>query len=89
MKPEVPHFQVGDIIIDTLNGEIGVLLRRYNLYDADADLIDLEIYGHIMVWDIYWTGTKLYLFADGIQTYTEEGLVILLQSGVLAHYHNI
>ena len=85
-------FNVGDIVVDGINKEVGVLLRRYNLLNAppyiDAEeLIDNE--SIIMVWDIYWCGPALWPSDDRLQPYTEEGLEILLESEVLLHYKNI
>ena len=84
-------FNVGDIVVDGINKEVGVLLRRYNLLNAppyiDAEeLIDNE--SIIMVWDIYWCGPALWP-PERLQSYTEEGLEILLDSKVLTLYKNI
>jgi hypothetical protein len=84
-----PLFSVGDIIFDIINKDIGVLLRRYNLFDGGYYDIDPESLSIVMVWDIYWTGPDMWPGNDRLQTYTEEGLEILFDSGVLVHYKNI
>ena len=82
-------FNIGDIIIDKVNDEIGVLLRRYNLFEDDVySDEEREKYGVIMAWDIYWTGTTIWPF-ERLQTYTEEGLKILTENSTLKHIKNI
>jgi hypothetical protein len=80
-------FNIGDVVIDDLNKEVGVLLRRYNLFD-DLELDESIEYGITMVWEIYWTGPKLWPYDERVQVYTEEGLELMLDSGILVHYKN-
>jgi len=85
-------FNVGDIVVDSINKEVGVLLRRYNLLQMApyCEVNDEEVEdGEIIVWDIYWCGPALWPSDDRLQPYTEEGLEILLESEVLLHYKNI
>tara|TARA_R110002020_G_scaffold20213_1_gene69141 strand:- start:937 stop:1116 length:180 start_codon:yes stop_codon:yes gene_type:complete len=51
-----------------------------------ADETDLGI---IIVWDIFWCGPNWWNGMEAIQTYTEEGLEILFDSGVLIDFKNI
>jgi hypothetical protein len=85
-------FNVGDILYDLYNKDVGVLLRRYSLFDpTDPSLIGVERdeeLENILVWDIFWTGPSSWLLEPGIQTYTENGLKILLQTGNLKLYKN-
>ncbi len=76
LEEKQPHFKVGDIVIDTVNKDVGVLLRHYNLFENDYYGTDADAF--IMVWDIYWAGPD-----DHLQTYTESGLKILYASGAL------
>ena len=81
-----PHFEPGDIILDTINGDVGVLLRRYNLFEHGYyESVDVVI---TLVWDIYWTGPEVVPVGDHLQTYTEEGLILLYTSGVLNLFKN-
>ena len=94
------RLSVSDILIDSTNKEIGILLRRYNLYDffppiddlliSDEELKELgeEFNGNTIVWDIFWCGSALWP-NERRQSYTEEGLLLLLESGVLELYKNI
>lgn len=89
---ETIHLQSGNILIDPVNKEIGVLLRRYNLYDFfpyAEELFEEEIdfNGTTIVWDIFWCGPELWP-NENLQSYTEEGLLILIDSGVLQLYKN-
>jgi len=81
-----PHFEPGDIVLDTMNGDVGVLLRRYNLFEHGYYGSEDEVL--TMVWDIYWTGPELTPVGDHFQTYTEEGLTLLHTSGVLSLFKN-
>jgi|TARA_R110002012_G_scaffold129858_3_gene282343 hypothetical protein len=64
-------FIVGDILVDELNDEIGVLIRTYTLFDT------------LTVWDVHWTKTNFVFNDDKIHHYTEEGLQILIDEGTL------
>ena len=86
MYEQSPHFDPGDIVLDTMNSEVGVLLRRYNLFEHGYYGLDEDV--TTMVWDIYWTGPDLLPIGDHLQTYTEEGLYLLHTSGVLDLYKN-
>ena len=78
----------GDILIDHAAREIGVLVRRYNIFEEDDDLvlvmeeIDYEA-GVVWVWDIFWVGPGPWPL-DRLQTYTEEGLILLIETCVLS-----
>ena len=84
MPQSSPDYKVGDIIFDSLNKEIGVLLRRYNLFEEGYYGTDEEVV--TMVWDIFWSGPKMDANEERYQTYTEEGIDILFSSGVLELY---
>ncbi len=89
-KAAICPFNIGDIVLDTINNDIGVLLRRYSLFE-ELEFIKSdtpEEYLDVIVWDIFWTGANLWPFESGIQVYTEEGLEILSKSGALIHYKN-
>ena len=77
--------------MDPINKEIGVLLRRYNLYDDfpnDIPEIEEELGGSTIVWDIFWCGPGLWP-NEHVQSYTESGLILLMETGVLKLYKNI
>ena len=84
------QFSIGDIVYDHLNKDVGVLIRKYLLFEGIRALLDdpKEEIEDIMVWDIFWTGPNTWLFDSGIQTYTEDGLRILLEAGALELYKN-
>lgn len=76
---------MGDVVYDTLHRDVGVLLRRYDIFEHEWRSED-EGYGAVMVWDLYWTGPNVLPIHEHLQTYTEEGLEILFDSGVLLLY---
>ena len=83
-----PIFNVGDVVYDVVNRDVGVLLRRYNIFEEEwRD--EYEDCGIVIVWDLYWTGPNLLPAHDRMQTYTEEGLEIMFDSGALLLYKSI
>jgi|TARA_R100000008_G_C3429857_1_gene89094 hypothetical protein len=81
---ELFELEVGDILVDDVNKDVGVLLRSYYLFDDS----EADIYENVIVWDIYWTTYNFWPFDDPVQCYTEDGLRMLLKSGVLALHKN-
>ncbi len=84
MSEKCRPYKVSDLIIDLFNKDIGLLIRRYNLfeeghYKREDDVIT-------MVWDIYWIGPSIESDDENLQTYTEEGIDLLFESGVFALY---
>ncbi len=78
-------FKAGDVLIDHINGDVGVLIRSYLLFDET----EADIYENIIVWDIYWTTTYEWPFDEHMHCYTEDGLSILVNSGVLSLHKSI
>jgi len=78
-------FNVGDALVDNINGDIGILIRSYMLFDET----EADRYENIKVWDIYWTTTYEWPFDEHIHCYTEDGLLILVNSGVLLLHKSI
>tara|TARA_R100000152_G_C6690388_1_gene122144 strand:- start:215 stop:472 length:258 start_codon:yes stop_codon:yes gene_type:complete len=66
----------GDIVIDIITGDVGLLLRRYSLIgDEEAEL---NVWG----WEIYWAGPDVANVAvSRYQPYTEEGILNLIKTG--------
>ncbi len=85
-------FSKGDILIDEPNKEIGILLDRYDLFQAwscvDSELHEYVEDGPVWVWDIFWVGSGAWLI-DRIQIYTEDGLTALVSACILTHIKNI
>ena len=72
-------FSPGDMIIHTLDNEIGVLIDRYDVLDSDEH--------PLWAWNIWWMGTDAHTPRQ-CHAYTEEGLFILIDEGLFAHYKN-
>jgi|TARA_R110000824_G_scaffold40702_1_gene121754 hypothetical protein len=76
----------GDIIVDEITGDIGLLLGRYDvlcgIYNRDAYEED-EI--EIWAWDILWTGPETES-TNRYQPYTENGLVHMIKDGSYLHF---
>jgi hypothetical protein len=68
------HIQVGDILIDDYNDEIGVLIRQYVLLDK------------LKVWDVHWTKRNDNINEHKVHHYEEDSLKILINEGTLRHF---
>ena len=84
---ELIPLKSGDILIDHAAKEVGVLVRRYNIFEEDDDLVavieEIDYDASVVwVWDIFWVGPGPWPL-DRLQTYTEEGLLLLLETCVL------
>ena len=78
--------KVGDVIIDSDRGEIGLLVQRYDVLEytpmisADFATPDCVIWA----WEILWTGTGSDI-NNRYQPYTEDGLVNMILSGTFEY----
>ena len=73
---------VGDIIVDLVSGEAGILISRYLLTDCGpGDPLAL------WAWDVYWVG-KTITVSSRLQTWTEYGLTIVIKAGTFVQYKN-
>ena len=71
--------QVGDIVLDRVSGEIGLLTRRW-LILPDHTMTTPEEYDNINLWawDVYWTGGDK--DAKRCVPYTEGGLCNMIRA---------
>ena len=78
-------FKIGDIIVDTLTQEIGLLVERYDVFEDYWDEIDDygdDDMGPIWAWQILWSGSKTPTTkTNRYSAYTEVGLVSLVNEG--------
>jgi hypothetical protein len=73
---------IGDVIIDSVSGDVGLLMRRYSLTKEES--VD---YLSLWVWDIYWIGSAIEK-SDRIHMWTEYGLINIIKAGTFMHYKN-
>jgi hypothetical protein len=71
------ELKVGDVIIDTVTKESGVLVRRVNLFEDASD----PPYPPICAWEILWAGKAVDLKLGRKQSYTENGLINMIIEG--------
>lgn len=71
------ELKTGDVVIDTVTKETGVLVRRVNLFE-DADD---PPYPPLCAWEILWSGKAVDLKLGRKQSYTENGLVNMIIEG--------
>lgn len=67
----------GDVIIDMITKETGVLIRRVDLFE-DADD---PPYPPLCAWEILWSGQAVDLKLGRKQSYTENGLINMIIEG--------
>lgn len=73
-------FAPGDIVIDTITEEIGLLIERFDILEhADEHLRD-----RVFAWEIVWTG-RLTSADNRYMPYTENGLTRCIKDGMLIH----
>tara|TARA_Y100000592_G_scaffold98756_1_gene172693 strand:+ start:1353 stop:1595 length:243 start_codon:yes stop_codon:yes gene_type:complete len=71
------NINVGDIVIDHINDEIGIIIKTDFLFNR------------LKIWEVHWTRSNNIQFDDNIHHYTEEGLQILIGTGALVHHPGI
>lgn len=69
-EPEIV-LKTGQIVVDTVSGDIGLLLSRFNIFDDEEY--------PIWAWDILWSGPAT-TEGNRRSPYTESGLFGLLKN---------
>ena len=64
----------GDVVVDTISKETGILLRRVDLFEHTAD----PQYPALNAWEILWSGKSNTPQSGRLQTYTEEGILNMI-----------
>ena len=67
----------GDVVVDIVSKETGILLRRVNLFEHTTD----PEYPALNAWEILWSGKVITPAAGRLQTYTEKGLINMITEG--------
>jgi len=75
--------KVGDIIVDKISGEAGLLVERYLLTNKGSD-DPIALWA----WNVYWIGKHIDR-ESRLQTWTEYGLTNVIKAGTFSHYTNI
>ena len=76
---------VGDIVVDPVSCEIGLLMKLVPLLDESYTINKMP---NINAWEIWWTGKIINNSNIRTQTYTENGLINMIREGLLIHYKN-
>ena len=74
---DIVVLSVGDIVHNVKNGDVGLLLDQGIETGASGQGMF-----QIVVWRIYW-------ILEGDTTYTEEGIMNMVDTGYLVQYKNI
>ena len=80
------ELSVGDVIIDTKSGEIGLLLHRYDVLEY-TPMVTPDLYNPeyvIWAWEILWTGPGSDE-SNRYQPYTEVGLQNMITAGTFEY----
>ena len=76
----------GDIVYDSVSRETGLLLYRHDVLTNVERSDGFEVWA----WVILWTGSNIKVKESILrkQTYTENGLLNMIQCGRIIHYKN-
>ena len=74
--------ETGDIIVDTVTKETGLLVSSYNIFEHTNS----PIYPPLRAWEIIWAGTKVQ--GNKIQAFTEESIHNMITEGALTLIKN-
>jgi hypothetical protein len=84
---DIVNLEPGGVIIDHKTGEVGLLMRRYDIVEHIPLSLDM-IYDHdddgLWAWEILWTGSE----ADKNNRYfpyTESGLLNMIRTGTFEY----
>ena len=72
----------GDIIIDIVTKETGLLVKQYDIFEHTSN----PIYPPLPAWEIMWSGKNVK--GHGLQAFTEEGLINMIRAGSLTLVKN-
>lgn len=73
------HLDVGDVVVDSITNESGVLVRKINLLASLPQEYDIP---GINAWEILWSGKEVEHFSCRIFIYTETGLLNMIREGL-------
>jgi hypothetical protein len=76
-------FQAGDIVIDMVTEEIGLLIERFDILEHASK----ELQGRVFAWEILWTGVGTISDTQYVP-YTEHGLIKCIKDKLLMHISN-
>jgi hypothetical protein len=73
----------GDVVIDVMTSESGILIMRFDVMAALGTVTDRPVWA----WDILWAGSAVMTGSQSPRrsAYTEEGLQHLIFEGVFSH----
>jgi hypothetical protein len=74
-------FQSGDLVVDTISGDFGLLLERFDVLEHAPEA---KLRGKVYAWDIVWTG-KSVTSLNKYTPYTEVGLNKCIKDGILLY----
>jgi len=74
------ELSVGDIVVDLVTGEGGILVLRYLLSGEDP-----EAAMALWAWDVYWIGKNIER-EYRLQPWTEYGLINVIKAGTFVQY---
>ncbi len=84
---DIIHLEPGGVVIDHKTGEVGLLMRRYDIVEHIPLSLDM-IYDHdddgLWAWEIFWSGKD----ADKNNRYfpyTETGLLNMIRAGTFEY----
>lgn len=80
--PNYAIFSSGDMIVDPITKETGLLVMRIDVMAAYNAVTNRPVWA----WDIWWTGSSIAAPLGARRSaYTEEGLYNMVHMGVFEH----
>jgi hypothetical protein len=77
------QLNVGDIVVDQISGEAGLLVERFLLTNGGPqDPLAL------WAWNVYWIGKSIPKY-ERLVTWTEYGLTNIIRTGTFKHFKDI
>ena len=83
---DIVNLEPGGVIIDHDTGEVGLLMRRYDIIEhipLTMDLISDNEEG-LYAWEIFWTGSNAEK-NNRFFPYTETGLLNMIRAGTFEY----
>ena len=83
---DIIHLEPGGVIVDHKTGDVGLLIRRYDIIEHLPITLDIayEYEEGVWAWEILWSGK----FADKNNRYfpyTETGLLNMIRMGTFEY----
>jgi hypothetical protein len=84
---DIVNLEPGGVIIDHKTGEVGLLMRRYDIVEHIPFTLDMSYDADgegLWAWEIFWTGSNAEK-NNRYFPYTETGLLNMIRAGTFEY----